>query len=637
MPYWDRSRNATDPEIYTYTNLTQIFWQCPDNETHAWQQPLANFLKRRKNCMFCARKVVPPTLRLSSRFPAVAREWHPTLNRHLTPDNVKSISERSAWWQCSKNTAHTYCAPIRSRTDRNLGCPFCAESTVDKSKVFESVAPKLSAFWDLERNDNLSPANIAADSEIIVYFICPTTADQDHPHTIRTSVFRATECENDGLDCVACRTQYVRHETLDISHPHVAAQWHKKKNGKKKAKAFTAGSAMLAWWKCNRAFDHEWLASITSRTAKDSGCPFCARSEQSSTSSFAVDRPDILKDWDDSKNRGIDPHSIPVSYEQKVYWRCPLVHSHSWQASVRDRVGNNSGCPICANQKVHIDNCLATVNPKLARLWHQTLNGELTPYDVTAQSTKRIYFQCPRYEEHTWQVTLASRPTDCPKCLAVRRSKETSLKALHPKIAKLWHPNKNSPITPDMIAPGSNKKYWWICPKSSQHDYETAVCNKTLSGSGCPFCANKKFTPENSLLAVYPKLAAQWHRTKNGFLHPSQVSPKSSKKIWWQCKVSPDHEWKVSPGNRVCYSSGCPFCARRRLSKSQTLAQTYPQIAEQWHPSKNESLTPDVVSAHSSKKVYWQCSNNRTHVWSATISNRTKNGSGCPKCPSGSS
>ena len=60
------------------------------------------------------------------------------------------------------------------------------------------------------------------------------------------------------------------------------------------------------------------------------------------------------------------------------------------------------------------------------------------------------------------------------------------------------------------------------------------------------------------------------------------------------------------------------------------LAIAYPQIADEWHPSKNGDLTPEEISAHNNKKVWWKCS--KGHEWQAIIENRTKDGNGCPYC-----
>jgi hypothetical protein len=59
------------------------------------------------------------------------------------------------------------------------------------------------------------------------------------------------------------------------------------------------------------------------------------------------------------------------------------------------------------------------------------------------------------------------------------------------------------------------------------------------------------------------------------------------------------------------------------------LATAYPEIAAQWHPTKNGALTPQDVSIGNQKKVWWRC--DQGHEWQAFASTRVQ-GSGCPVC-----
>ncbi len=65
------------------------------------------------------------------------------------------------------------------------------------------------------------------------------------------------------------------------------------------------------------------------------------------------------------------------------------------------------------------------------------------------------------------------------------------------------------------------------------------------------------------------------------------------------------------------------------------LAITHPDIALQWHPTKNGGLGPEDVVAGSNKKVWWQCPKGPDHEWEAVLSSRTGRGSGCPVCNAG--
>jgi hypothetical protein len=142
---------------------------------------------------------------------------------------------------------------------------------------------------------------------------------------------------------------------------------------------------------------------------------------------------------------------------------------------------------------------------------------------------------------------------------------------------------------------------------------------------------NTKPILKNSLAACFLDLVKQWHPAKNDMLTPDQVVTKSHKKCWWKCPKGPDHEWKATVTDRAS-GEGCPFCRGRRVSVTNCLASLFPDIASQWHPTKNGDLTPDQVVAGSGKKYWWTCPKGPDHEWQSTIDKRTRRGNGCPFC-----
>lgn len=66
----------------------------------------------------------------------------------------------------------------------------------------------------------------------------------------------------------------------------------------------------------------------------------------------------------------------------------------------------------------------------------------------------------------------------------------------------------------------------------------------------------------NSLAAHAPGLAAEWHRTRNGPLSPSDVTRGSRRSVWWCCVANPRHVWHATVLSRTTGGTGCPKCAR---------------------------------------------------------------------------
>ena len=54
--------------------------------------------------------------------------------------------------------------------------------------------------------------------------------------------------------------------------------------------------------------------------------------------------------------------------------------------------------------------------------------------------------------------------------------------------------------------------------------------------------------------------------------------------------------------------SGCPYCAGRKvLPGFNDLVTLAPEVAKQWHPALNGNLTPEMVTAGTKRKVWWEC------------------------------
>lgn len=130
------------------------------------------------------------------------------------------------------------------------------------------------------------------------------------------------------------------------------------------------------------------------------------------------------------------------------------------------------------------------------------------------------------------------------------------------------------------------------------------------------------------LIALDPTLVAQWHPSLNGDLTPVQVGARNARKVWWRCEHG--HEWQAQINKRTD-GSRCPFCTGRRVKPGVTdLSTVNPDLAAQWHPSRNGELTTSMVSAGSNTKVWWRCE--RQHQWQSRVVDRAVMGRGCPFC-----
>lgn len=334
-------------------------------------------------------------------------------------------------------------------------------------------------------------------------------------------------------------------------------------------------------------------------------------------------KPELAKEWHPTKNGVLMPEHVGMQSRKRVWWQCEK--GHEWEARIDGRFHGN-GCPYCSGHRVLPGiNDLLSKDPELAKEWHPYKNGDLGPEDVTTGSNKRVWWQCEKGHEWQARVTDRVKGNRCGICAWKDLPKYRVLLSTMPELAKEWHPLKNGTLTPSKILANSRKRVWWQCEKG--HEWQTDPMSR-VRRRGCPYCALKRARPGvNDLATVMPELVKEWHPIKNGVLQPTEVTPGSGKKAWWQCEKG--HEWQAQIVSRV-RGSQCPICAGRKvLPGYNDLLSHDPELAAEWHPTKNDELTPEQVTVHSNKKVWWQCE--KGHAWCTTVASRS-NGHGCPVC-----
>ncbi|MGD1986643.1 MAG: zinc-ribbon domain-containing protein [Desulfobacterales bacterium] len=128
---------------------------------------------------------------------------------------------------------------------------------------------------------------------------------------------------------------------------------------------------------------------------------------------------------------------------------------------------------------------LAVINPGLAKEWHPTRNGNLTPRNVTPGSGRKIWWICSI--GHEWQAPVYSRNrgSGCPVCSRPSTSDENEMLLTNSELIKQWHLTKNSGLNLRNLPPGFNKKVWWICEEG--HEWAQTV-KARMKGHGCPHC-----------------------------------------------------------------------------------------------------------------------------------------------------
>ena len=468
---------------------------------------------------------------------------------------------------------------------------------------------------------------------------------------------------------------------MQTANPTLAQEWNYEKNVNLKPFSFTANSGKKVWWKCNKG--HEWQAPIYSRN-NGNGCPICHSERNTSFPEYALlyyltkcgfqvihsykEKGYELDIYIPSKRIAIEYdgyfwHKDKTAEDIEKNKKCKkegitLYRIREGLSSLND---TSIDYLIQRNQKdfpqiiellfinalginlvvdlskdaIAIDNLreytekeisILYSHPKIAGEWDYDNNGNLKPDFFVQSSHKKVWWKCDK--GHRWQSTIYNRTKGCGCPYCSGRSAiigVNDIETVNPILAKEWNYEKNFELTPNLFMPSSGKEVWWKC--TNGHEWQARIASRTR-GAGCPYCSGKKVLKGyNDLKTLNIALAQEWNTSKNGTLTTESVTIHSNKKVWWIC--SKGHEWQSTIDNRT-KGNGCPYCSGRKALKGYNdLLTVNPSLAQEWNTSKNGTLTPESVTIHSNKKVWWKCVHG--HEWLTKINHRS-NGSGCPEC-----
>ena len=113
-------------------------------------------------------------------------------------------------------------------------------------------------------------------------------------------------------------------------------------------------------------------------------------------------------------------------------------------------------------------------------------------------------------------------------------------------------------------------------------------------------------------LSDFPDLMLDWVPELNPDIDPATITAGRHRKIMWRCHKC-GRVWAAQVNNRT-HGTGCTCDANERKTQSLrnhlvetegSLATNRPEIAAQWHPTLNDSLTPNDVTEQSMFKAWW--------------------------------
>lgn len=492
---------------------------------------------------------------------------------------------------------------------------------------------ELMAEWDWDKNNacELYPDKLSSGSNKKAYWKCSKS------HEWREEIYKRSH----GKRCPYCANKrvWIGYNDLNTLYPALAKEWNKDKNADIDINSVVPGSQKKVWWTCS-VCGKEWKATVCYRTQNGTGCPECglkkrgaARSKTLVKQNGCLTDEKLVKEWDYERNGDTRPENVTPFSNKSVSWRCSTC-GHVWSAKICNR-SNGRGCPCCSNQVVVAGkNDLATTHPALASEWHPSKNGSLTPRGVTYGCTKKVWWLCPKGHEYQATVSHRSNGTNCPKCYAGRQTSFAEqaffyyIKKAFPDAVNRYRDIFDNGMELDIYIPSIHLAieydgiYWHKTEKSSREREKYEICRSNgiklirmkESDVTQPDTADEVFLMVNSenrkqleqhiryLLDKIDLRSNMWTRRKPVFHSPVDIN------------IQRD-ELEI----------------REYMTEIKgSLQELRPDIAEEWHPTKNGDLTPNRFSIGSDFNAWWKCKE-CGHEWQTTIGHRVS-GTGCNEC-----
>lgn len=350
-------------------------------------------------------------------------------------------------------------------------------------------------------------------------------------------------------------------------------------------------------------------------------------------------RETLLAEWD-TENNSCTPNSKSFGSHYKAAWKCSKC-GYKWQAITKSRSLLNAGCPKCGFAKMSIAQsqptafgdvesfCKTHQLEWLLNEWDDEENNGLKPSEVARSSRKyKIAWKCSMCG-YQWKLSPNARirvfsddqlrVSECPMCL---KEKKTSFpeQAIYYYVTKGFADAVNGDITtigmeldifiPSLMMAIEYDGYAWH-QDTGKDLRKNDLCKQNgvkiirVREIGCPPLVDDNYCKVISIQA-------------NNREDLSMVLLDLCGILGFDADINLNRD---EPLIVALYQ-------KRKYENS--FAYLYPEFAQEFHSTKNGTLTVENINKGSARKVWWKCSV-CGHDWLAAVSSRA-DGHGCPAC-----
>ena len=336
----------------------------------------------------------------------------------------------------------------------------------------------------------------------------------------------------------------------------------------------------------------------------------------------------LLSEW----MNNLSTKDVTYASNKKYTWKCN--NNHIWESKISNRTLLSRGCPYCSNQKLLVGyNDFATLYPKLINEWDYEKN-DIKPTEVMGGSRRKVWWKCEF--GHSYQATLNHRTsqdgTGCPICYSGRQTSFAE-QAVYFYIKQVF---------PDAI-----NRYKNIFDSRFELDIYIPSYKTAIEYDGEAWHKNDKLKREQEKYKLCHQHGIRLIRLREkaydlgsdvadyGFIYEKLYTHNVLQfAIIELLKFLLFHPFSLPIDVNVERDKNKILSNIYKI-EVDSFKKNYPDIAKEWHPTRNGDIKPNMFKSGSDYKAWWICSK-CGHEWQATISHRAK-GTGCPKCGIGKS
>ncbi len=601
---WDYGKNSIDPDTIPPNYRKKVWWIC--NNGHGYDSLPGNKINHNGgDCPYCSSNRLCRESSLGYQNAQLAAEWHPTKNGIITPFDVFANSNSYAWWRCS-SCGHEWRAKISNRNINKRGCPHCANSR-------SSSVPEQLLFRAIKKYypDAINRHRINKD-EIDVFIPSLNIGfeyDGQRFHTekkLPKDVAKTKRLISKGL--VLYRFREGNSPDIQISGC-IAIRVNYSPEYKDLESKLEVLLAKISAKDINIDFSSEINDVRATLDCLSYEKSFAASEEQKRNNGISP-----VAIWDYESNFPLTPEMVRPYSDNVVNWVCPNNPEHRWQNSVK-AITLGYGCRRCVSKR-HIYTTEDWIK-KAKKVHGNKYQYHLVQY---VDSETKINIICKKHGIFQQIPYEHLNGRGCPYCAHQKFHQAESLATLFPDIAKEWdyELNASTGYTPYNIGINTKKKFYWHCNNGCNHSYLATIAYRVKHNSGCAVCHGKQVSPDTSLAALNPALAAEWCPENDKT--PTEVTLKSDSLALWKClnPKHPPYRQKVEVRSR---GVGCVYCNG---------GKKHPKDFEDEVHKVFPNITIIDAFKKSSIKISCQCGI-CGHIWHPFPYGLLKS-KGCPKC-----